>query len=676
MSGIRKTRLGVSFRRWRGRPLCTISGELTLSLVAVVGIVSLVALAVNYVYLRHVSLVQMERKADEYVEYLANSLEYPVWNLDSQSVSQVSRSFFNSDMVALLRITEKNLNVMFSQRKKGENVFFTRERDIVHDGQSIGRVTLGATDQPYRATTRRLMWSSIISMFLLMLALGGLTGLLVRIYLRRPLDALMQGMDRLAQGDYDYSFKDVRHEEVAAIIERFDHMAAQVREREESLGEMNRVLEEEIAQHKRARERIADSERRLSKLIETANEGFIELDGTATIVDANPEMCAILGRNRETIVGKSFFTFVERRHLDELRRRMANRKSGERITYEIAFRTPDDMEVDCLVKSTPLRDKNGRFSGSFAMVTDITEMKQAQEQVRRLNAELEQRVAERTALLESVNKALHESLAELKEAQNQLVQSEKMAALGGLVAGVAHEINTPIGVALTASSFLEEKTDTLGRQRDSGEIRDGDLEKYMKTANEASSIILTNLRRAANLISSFKQVAVDQSSEDRRRFKLKEYIDEVLLSLHPSLKRTSHRITVDCPQDIEIDSYPGAFSQIITNLVMNSVVHGFEGMESGEIHMDVHTRDGDILFRYRDNGAGMEPETLRKMYDPFFSTRRTHGGSGLGMHIVYNLVTSTLGGQIECTSQPGAGTNFLITLPVDPERRGGKGRAD
>lgn len=267
--------------------------------------------------------------------------------------------------------------------------------------------------------------------------------------------------------------------------------------------------------------------------------------------------------------------------------------------------------------------------------------------------------------LQQKNAALSQALRELKETQAQLVQSEKLAALGGLVAGIAHEINTPIGISVTAASLLDLQTEELVSRYASNNLKKSGLEHYLKTAKESSEMILANLKRAVNLIHSFKQVAVDQSTEEKRHFHMKAYLNDILLSLQPRLRKTSHRIIVNCPENLEITSYPGAISQIITNLVMNSLVHGFEDIEQGKITMNISVNKGILHFNYSDDGKGIQEEHFPKIFNPFFTTKRTQGRSGLGMHIVYNLVTQKLKGTIECTSSPGAGTTFLIHFPVD-----------
>ena len=312
-------------------------------------------------------------------------------------------------------------------------------------------------------------------------------------------------------------------------------------------------------------------------------------------------------------------------------------------------------------------EDNGALVALEGFITDVTDLIRAEEGLRRLNEELEQRVADRTLELRQANRALEASLVSLRQAQTHLVESEKMAALGGLVAGVAHEINTPVGIGVTAASFLEMQTKALAALLAGDRLKKSDLEKYIQRATDTADSILNNLNRAADLIKSFKQVAVDQTAEERRRFLLREYIDNILMSLRPSYKRTRHTIQVVCSRELALFSYPGAFSQIISNLIMNSMIHGFEGIEAGRIELQVSVADGKLLFRYSDNGKGMPPEVVKKIFEPFFTTKRLPEGTGLGMHIVYNLVTQMLGGKITCTSTEGEGTVFTIIIPLNQE---------
>lgn len=256
------------------------------------------------------------------------------------------------------------------------------------------------------------------------------------------------------------------------------------------------------------------------------------------------------------------------------------------------------------------------------------------------------------------------TMQRLIETQKQLVQTEKMASLGGLVAGVAHEINTPVGVGVTAASTLLTRSKELEKQYKAQELTATALSQYVAMAVQSSGIILKNLSNAAELIHSFKQVAVDQTSSERREFNLAEYIDEVLLSLRPKLKTTHHNIEVECPPDIELYSYPGAISQILTNFIMNSLIHGFEGKNDGHINIKVERVSNEIHLHYADDGTGIAEEYKKKIFDPFFTTKRGSGGSGLGLHVVYNLVTHTLNGQIAMESEAGKGISYNIVFPM------------
>ncbi|MEO5350197.1 MAG: HAMP domain-containing histidine kinase [Magnetococcus sp. YQC-3] len=269
--------------------------------------------------------------------------------------------------------------------------------------------------------------------------------------------------------------------------------------------------------------------------------------------------------------------------------------------------------------------------------------------------------------LQMANEALQQSLVMVKRTQSQLVEAEKMASLGSLVAGVAHEINTPVGTGVTAASFLAQTSQECSARFAEGKLRKSELESFFLDVLESTQMILSNLQRAAELIRSFKQVAVDRANEELRTFRLHEYIHHVLLSLRARLKQTQHEVTVQCPEALEVTTYPGALSQIISNLLVNSLVHAFQEEEEGKILFQVVEREGDILFCYSDNGCGMEEKDRARIFEPFFTTARQRGGSGLGMHIVFNLVTQHLKGSIRCVSTPGRGTLYEIYIPKTVE---------
>ncbi|NQZ87488.1 MAG: DUF4154 domain-containing protein [Colwellia sp.] len=268
-----------------------------------------------------------------------------------------------------------------------------------------------------------------------------------------------------------------------------------------------------------------------------------------------------------------------------------------------------------------------------------------------------------------INQELHiniEALAEanlkLSTAQDQLVESEKMAALGGLVAGVAHEINTPIGICVTAASHLSEGINVFETEYKTGQLKKSSLEQLLSDAQESSAMLMRNLHRAAELISNFKQVAVDQSSEKRREFELKSYIEELIHSLRPQFKQGSHIISVISNNKITLNGFPGVIAQIMTNLIMNSTLHGFKDTSHGEIFIELSLENGEVTIDFRDNGVGLTEQQREKVFEPFYTTTRSTGGSGLGMSISYNLITGKLNGTFNCLN-PSKGAHFIITFP-------------
>ncbi|MFY7867266.1 sensor histidine kinase [Roseateles sp.] len=285
-----------------------------------------------------------------------------------------------------------------------------------------------------------------------------------------------------------------------------------------------------------------------------------------------------------------------------------------------------------------------------ALEAEVKERRQAEEEVRLLNISLEARVRERTAALQ--------------QAQEELVQRETLAGLGSLVAGVSHELNTPIGNALMATDTAVGAVGQARLMLDGGPVRRSELLAALDTAAASLDLALGNVRRSAGLVQDFKQVAVDSSSLQRRPFGLKQVTEEVVHLLHFALKAQQHEVLIELPEDLKLDSYPGPFGQVLTNLVQNSAVHGFEGQPGGRIEIRLQAADAErVVITISDNGQGIPPEHLDQVFKPFFTTRFGQGGSGLGLHLVYHMVRNVLGGEIDLQSTLGVGTTFTLTLP-------------
>jgi PAS domain S-box-containing protein len=280
------------------------------------------------------------------------------------------------------------------------------------------------------------------------------------------------------------------------------------------------------------------------------------------------------------------------------------------------------------------------------MITDVTGRKMAERETEeaRLRAE--------------------RALTDLRATQDTLVRTEKLASLGQLVAGIAHEVNTPLGTGITGASFLAEECQAVSRTFRDGGLRRSELEIFLAQAGETAGLILANLRRAASLIQGFKQVAVDQVTEDRRIFDLADYVGEVLGGLGPRLRKTRLTVERDLPSGFLLDGYPGALARVLTNLVMNSLLHGFDPEDKGTIRITARRLEPDwVEVVYSDTGRGIPQDIQSRVFDPFFTTRRGSGGTGLGLNIVHNLVTRTLGGGVTLESDEGRGVRFVLRLP-------------
>lgn len=301
------------------------------------------------------------------------------------------------------------------------------------------------------------------------------------------------------------------------------------------------------------------------------------------------------------------------------------------------------------------------LANAFNLMTE--RLKLAFDELNAHRRKLEHQVQKRTEQLLIAKNDAEKSLTLLQDTQESLVQAEKMAALGNLVAGISHEINTPIGITLTSASFLNEETTKVATRYLQGELSGDELESYFDTAQQSTELMTINCHRAADLIQSFKRVAVDQTSDNQREFNLKTYLEEILLSLHPVLKNSLIRVELNCPTHLKIWGFPGAISQIITNLIMNSLQHGYDCGQYGIINLTVsNSANHRIELRYSDDGKGIPADIQSKIFDPFFTTQRGKGGSGLGLNLVYNIVHQTLKGTLHVHSIEGEGTTFVISF--------------
>jgi len=418
---------------------------------------------------------------------------------------------------------------------------------------------------------------------------------------------------------------------------------------EQALRSLNETLEQ------RVRDRTYELEQQsafIEAIIDTAEALIFVIDTHGRFVRFNGACERLTGYRFDELRDQPFWAHVvppERR--ETAQRQYENETAPDQLprTLEVEWLTRDGQRRLIAWNNAMLTDESGRLQYMIGTGIDITERKSAE-----------------LALIEA-NQNLSRTIATLRDTQSQLVQSEKMASLGALVAGISHEINTPIGIGVTSATTLQEEFKMLSRAFDGGTLKRSSLERFIAHGLNGCDILVNNLLRAAELIRSFKQVAVDQSSDEWRHLNLHDYIDEIILSLKPRFKGSAVQVFNVSNRHLTIRTHPGAIYQILSNLLLNALIHAFELRQPGTIRISAEQVGEAIQLDLADDGKGISPEIEDRIFDPFFTTRRGAGGSGLGLHIVYNLVAGTLGGVIHLAKKEGPGTTFRIRFPLQPQ---------
>lgn len=380
-------------------------------------------------------------------------------------------------------------------------------------------------------------------------------------------------------------------------------------------------------------------------------------------VEVNDAWLQQLGYQRADVIGRTgpeLDIWIDLQQRTEIMNELAVQGAADR--HEVHHRHRDGHPITCLMSARTFQSGPDKLL-IFTLI-DITHQREIEQEVRDINQQLERRVQARTEKLEVANNELNAALASLQAMQSELVRSEKMAALGSLVAGIAHELNTPIGNCVTVGSTLQEQARDLTTHFQRGDMRRSMMQTFIENFIWGTDILMSSLTRASELIGSFKRVAVDQSSDQRRQFDLQITLQEVCLTLEPMFKSTPFELSTDIPADVSMDSFPGALGQLVTNFISNALQHGFEGRSGGQMHLKAAVSSpGQVTLHFTDDGLGMTQDTRNRVFDPFFTTKLGQGGSGLGMNIVYNIVHDVLGGSIYVQSVLGQGTHITVMLP-------------
>ena len=393
----------------------------------------------------------------------------------------------------------------------------------------------------------------------------------------------------------------------------------------------------------------------LQSIYDTAPIGLAVLSCDCRYLHINQRLTEICGISVEDHLGRSVRECVPAlaESVEAIVRSIV--ETGEPVTgIEVAGQRADQSEERAWVTYWhPLRDGAGKIVGVNVAAEEITERKRAEAALQA--SERETRKA---------RDAAETALRNLTEAQNSLIEAEKLAALGRLVAGVAHEINGPVGTSLTVASSLERKIGDFEAEIGRGDLRRSSLNEFVKTSQQASSQLVANLKHAADLVQSFKQVATDRNYSNQRAFDLGDLTQQIAKSLRSGLRKQDLAINVECQPGLILDSYPGQYGQVLTNLVLNSVEHAFPAGKQGRVNITVRDlSDDDVEVVFSDDGCGMPLGVRRNAFDPFFTTQRDRGHVGLGLHVVHTIVTNCLGGRLDLESEPGKGTTFRLVLP-------------
>lgn len=480
----------------------------------------------------------------------------------------------------------------------------------------------------------------IIGLVVGVLLLGSMWAMVVLTRVTRPILEVKDKAIAIAQGDWDVDIKDIKTNllETDALTKALDLMMATLKETFYTLSQ---------------------NEAKYRTLINNLDEMIYIVSPDGSFRGINPKFEGYFERSKDTISqmrGQDFFDgyFKNSRWSDTFKTMC---RTKEKVIYKERLSHDVDEDQILNISLIPVLDDQGHVDFAVGSITNVSTLVLALEReavhVEEENQRLEALVLQRTQDLEVTMK--------------ELADHEKLASLGGLVSGVAHEINTPLGVAVTTASYIDKINAEYQGLVENNKMTKNGFIKFMDNIHESIKILNSNLFRASDLIKSFKMIAVNQSHLTLERFDLSQYLQACINSLKHELKRKHHEVTLDMSSDFYIQSYPGVYSQILTNLVMNSIVHGFKDVDHGHIRVRVEKTKAGLDFTYTDNGCGMTKEVLNQIFEPFFTTNRGSGGTGLGLSVVYNLVTGQLKGTIKCESALGQGVKFIMTIPLDEE---------
>lgn len=582
-----------------------------------------------------------------------------LWNLDEEQVKVQIEGIMNLPNMQFVMVKEMlgNSEVpLLTQGVERESYDISREFNLTYQGEVVGKLFVAASlEQIYQRLIEKsvlIMVSQTIKTLVVSFCILIIIYYLVVRHLNRIANYAQKfNLDRLAV--------ELTLEGRPLPRKKPDELDTLVA----TLNQMRARLNDEFAARHQAAEQLQQERDFSATLINSANMVICCMEPDLNIASINPAAILLTGYHQQEILQHNWLDlFVSQEQREDLTLTLADHGAIE--DKEVIMHDQQGHELVLQWTFAPFYEgPNLKYLIGFGY--DITRLKKVEREIIQLNELLEGKVVERTRSLSDANNQLGKAYDDLKQAQQTLVESEKMASLGSLVAGVAHEINTPIGISVTASSYLQERVADFKLHIDSKQLSRSYLNEFTVNLDESMQLLQSNLRRASELIASFKQVAVDQSSEARYNFSLADNLHQVVVSLGHKLKKAQCEVDIQCDPKLSIFSFPGSFTQIYSNLILNSINHGFDNWDKPKkITIKVEQEGEELLINYSDNGRGIPPEILPRIFDPFVTSKRGQGGSGLGTHIIYNLVVQLLKGRISCVSEPGNGAQFHIRLPI------------
>jgi len=600
-------------------------------------------------------------------DMLSKAMEVPLWNVDKEVSKQFVQAVMRNREVISLVVTDEAGNVFVRSDKVHKRGISTlkEERPIYLDGKIIGKVSLEMTTE----FVNRDLFDDIVRLAAGLVAQVFFSFALIWVLfdrrIVRPIQILQAATAKLASGKLDEPLVLQRQDEIGNLASGLNQMRLNLGQLISEREQQNVLLQQELKERLRVEQALRDTEQKFIGIFQASPVAMSVLRKNIQyrVVDVNDAWVRQFAWSAETILSDlGIQENLWRNPEDYTQVLRLLERDGELQSFEAWLRCGiEDKTLLCQISGRLIRV--GDEPLLILVQEDITEKRQNEKDILNMNVTLERRVSERTHELEEANNELTVVLENLQRAQQELLRTEKMAALGSLVAGVAHELNTPIGTSVTVASTLQEQTDDILQQYSLG-LRKSSLEEYLKNARMGTDLLLRNLSKASELVTSFKQVAVDRTSANRRVFALHEMVSELILTLGPMIRKTKHEVVSDIPEKMMMDSYPGAMGQVMTNLINNAFIHAFGGDGRGTVMISARFFDVDrIEIVVKDNGKGILPVNLGRIFDPFFTTRLGQGGSGLGLNIVYNLIKDVLGGDISVDSVVGKGTTFTILLP-------------